>query len=95
MTDSFMTPPTAASLLNVRVEKVLTWIHKGELRAINISDGKRRPRYRISPEALSAFVQSREIVPRPQVSRRNTDGEKFKGDDYTDFFPESNSHLRT
>jgi len=54
MTDSldpFLTPPEIAKLLRVSSEKVLGWIRKAELKAVNASEGF-LPRYRIRREDL-------------------------------------------
>jgi transposase len=48
---------------------VLAWIKRGELRAINVGRqaGSKKPRWRITPEALGAFEQLR--TPSPPVPR--------------------------
>ena len=65
MTDSlepYLTPPEIAELLRVSSEKVLGWIRKAELKAVNVSEGF-RPRYRIRREDLDLFLRSREVQP--------------------------------
>jgi excisionase family DNA binding protein len=49
-----LTPPQVASLIGVNADKVLTWIRRGELRALNVSEGI-RPRWRIEHDDLMAF----------------------------------------
>jgi excisionase family DNA binding protein len=52
---------------------VLAWINGGELRAINVGrhPGAKRPRWRITQEALEAFEQSRAVTPPlPRTRRR-------------------------
>jgi excisionase family DNA binding protein len=46
---------------------VLGWIARGELRAINIGrhPGAKKPRWRITQEALEAFEQLRTATPPP------------------------------
>jgi len=66
--DRFLTPPEIARRLRVSPEKVLGWIRRAELTAINVSNAT-RPRYRISPESLERFLRSRE-VPSPPARRR-------------------------
>ena len=72
MTDSlepYLTPPEIAKLLRVSSEKVLNWIRKAELKAVNVSEGF-RPRYRIRREDLHLFLRSREVQPpAPRASR--------------------------
>jgi len=61
--DSFLTPPEVAKRLRVSPDKILAWIRRGELKAVNVSNGG-RPRFRISPNDLGAFLTSREVPPR-------------------------------
>jgi excisionase family DNA binding protein len=52
---------------------VLGWIRSGELRAVNVGRklGARKPRWRITQEALEAFEQLRTPTPPvPRVRRR-------------------------
>ncbi len=67
---SYLTPPEIAKLLRVSSEKVLGWIRKAELTAINVGDGN-RPRYRIRREDLDSFLRSREVQPPAPRTRRN------------------------
>lgn len=52
---------------------VLTWIRSGELRAVNVGrrpDGK-KPRWRITEEALAVFEVARTSAPpKPRAPRR-------------------------
>jgi len=73
MTDSlkpYLMPPEIAKLLRVSSEKVLGWIRKAELKAINVSEGH-RPRYRVRREDLDLFLRSREVQPPAPRTRRN------------------------
>lgn len=59
-----LTPPQIAEQFGVAVEKVIAWIKSGELAAMNLANrGCRRPRYSITPDALDAFKQSRQVIP--------------------------------
>jgi excisionase family DNA binding protein len=52
---------------------VLTWINRGELRAVNVGRrlGAKKPRWRITQEALDAFEQLRTpSPPPPRMCRR-------------------------
>jgi excisionase family DNA binding protein len=60
--DCFLTPPEVAKRLRVSPTKILAWIRRGELKAVNVSDGS-RPRFRISPTDLLAFLTAREVQP--------------------------------
>jgi hypothetical protein len=65
------TPPTAAEFLGVSPEKIIHFIRRGELRASNITaDPSGRPRYVITPEALEAFLASRQPNPPAHRPRR-------------------------
>ena len=51
--------------------KVLAWIGRGELRAVNVADKiGGRPRYRVTLDAILAFEAALSTVPLPKVSRR-------------------------
>src|SRR5689334_14253479 len=70
---AYLTPPEIARLLRVCPEKVLGWIRRGNLRAINVSDGV-RPRYRVRRECLDEFLASLEVQPpAPRERRRRND----------------------
>lgn len=51
---------------------VLGWIRSGELRAVNVGrrQGAKKPRWRITPEALAAFEQLRTPTPPPPRTPR-------------------------
>jgi excisionase family DNA binding protein len=51
---------------------VLGWIRAGELRAVNVgrSPGARKPRWRISEQALADFEAARTTTPPPPRTRR-------------------------
>lgn len=56
----WMTPPQIARQRGVRVGKVLAWIKRGELEAVNMAECRSgRPRWKVSPEALAAFERGR------------------------------------
>jgi excisionase family DNA binding protein len=55
---------------------VLTWIRRGELKAINV--GRKpggRPKWRVTEEALAAFEQLRTPTPTPPRKRRKRPAE--------------------
>ncbi|MGH7169367.1 MAG: helix-turn-helix domain-containing protein [Gemmataceae bacterium] len=59
-TQRHLTPPAIAARLGVAAETVIGWIRSGELPAANVAKrGCRRPRYRIAPEDLEAFLATR------------------------------------
>jgi excisionase family DNA binding protein len=51
---------------------VLAWIRSGELRAINVGrrPGARKPRWRVTAEALRAFEERRTPTTTPPRTRR-------------------------
>ncbi len=72
----YLTTREAARLLRVSADKVLAWIRRGELGAVNLSN-RSRPQYRISPDDLDTFLKAREVQPplkRPRRLRREPDG---------------------
>lgn len=79
--DRALTPPAVAERYAVNVHRVLGWIAKGELAAINVGDGS-RPRWRILPEALADFERRRSAIPpTPKPRRRRT-----QQNEYTRYF---------
>lgn len=66
----YLTPPEIAKRLRVSNQKVLGWIRRAELKAVNVGNGF-RPRYRISPDSFALFLASREVQPpAPHVRRQ-------------------------
>jgi transposase len=65
-------PVEIAELLAVSPDKVRGWLERGELRGSNVASSRsgKRPRWRVSPEALQQFLQSREAVPVVKQIRR-------------------------
>lgn len=71
---SYLTPPVVAERYGVDVKKIVGWIRRGELRAVNVATCTGgRPRYRISPADLAAFEVARSAGPQPRVVRRKKD----------------------
>lgn len=56
----------------VTVHTVLGWIRSGELRAVNVGrrPGAKKPRWRVTQEALTAFEQLRTPIPPLPRTRR-------------------------
>jgi excisionase family DNA binding protein len=61
-TQPFLTPPEVAKQLRVTPQKVITWIRRGELGAVNVSD-RVRPRYRVNRVSLNKFLERRKVRP--------------------------------
>ena len=78
-----VTPPKLAVRWGVKPEKVIGFIHSGELRAFDVSVrvGVGRPRYRIPPDAIIEFESRRTVCP-PSKSRRR----KKQSPDVIEFF---------
>jgi hypothetical protein len=73
-TKRYWTPPALAERWGVSPEKVIGFITRGELLAVNFAerlDG--RPRWRISEEAIEAFLLARTAQPRPARRKRRTE----------------------
>ncbi len=72
----FYTVPQLAQALGIDQTKLLGWIHRGELQALNVAESATgRPRWRIPADAWQAFQQARSNTaqapaPRPQQRRR-------------------------
>ena len=71
------TPTEIALLLEVKLDTVLAWIHRGELPAINVAKRpSTRPRYRVKVTDFEAFQEKRAakvVVPSPH-HRRSYEG---------------------
>jgi excisionase family DNA binding protein len=65
----YLTPPQVAERLAVDAHRVLGWIRRGELHAVNVGDGTQRPRFRIGEDDLAAFLASRSAGPAPRITR--------------------------
>lgn len=64
----FLTVAAVAMQLGVAEDQVLSWIHRAELRAIDVSKNRsRRPRWRIKPEDLESFLATRYQTEKPQA----------------------------
>ncbi len=71
MTDRAVSPNELARRLAVKPQKVLAWIARGELHAVNLADRTGgRPRWKILPEALAEFFASRQSTPTTAPRRR-------------------------
>ena len=54
-----LTPDEVADRLRVTAEQIRSLIRRGELTAINVGVGRKRPRYRLQPEAVDEFLARR------------------------------------
>lgn len=72
MVDRALTVREVCELLGVGERTVLGWIRSGELRAVNVGRrlGARKPRWRVTAEALQAFEILRTPSPPPPRTRR-------------------------
>ncbi len=57
--DQLLTPNEAATKLKVTPEQIRCLIRKGQLSAVNVSTGPKRPLYRITQKALTDFLSRR------------------------------------
>ena len=55
--DQILTVKEVSAQLKVSAEQVRTLIRKGQLSAVNVGSGKKRPLYRITHEALENFIK--------------------------------------
>jgi hypothetical protein len=59
-----VTPPVLAKRYKVASKKIVRLIEAGEIAALDLSSpGSTRPRYSISPAAIEAFEQRRQVTP--------------------------------
>jgi predicted site-specific integrase-resolvase len=84
LTTSYLSPPQYAKRLGIDPVKILGWIKKGELRAINIASNLTgRPRYRIPIDAILEFEALRSARPAVKVVRRK---KKKQDSDFVTYF---------
>lgn len=78
-----LTPEETAERLRVSVEQVRCLIRKGQIAAINVGSGEKRPLYRITEHALHDFLDRR-WQPGPTIRKKT-----FKRPPpVQDFFPD-------
>ncbi len=77
-----LTPPQLASTWGVTPEKILNLIRSGDLRAVNISSGKRRARYLIDEADIAEFETRRATRPRPSQERERPSGRSLTLKEY-------------
>lgn len=71
-----ITPPELARRWGIDCAKVLGWIKRGELRAIDGSSARGcKPRYLIDLADIAAFEAARSATPAPKPSRRRRQSE--------------------
>ncbi|MHB8902146.1 MAG: helix-turn-helix domain-containing protein [Thermoguttaceae bacterium] len=80
MTDQpFYSVKQVSELLQIRTHGVLTLIRSGELRAIDVSLAQGgKPRWRILPDDIDAFVSKRTFQPRVVRKRRRKPTSELK-----------------
>ena len=61
----FLTTANVAEHLSVSVDQVVSLIRSRRLAAVNVAVGTKKPRWRISPEALESFLTARTPAPPP------------------------------
>jgi excisionase family DNA binding protein len=69
---TLLTPGEVAQRLRVTPEQVRCLIRRGQLAAVNVGTGPKRPLYRITPEAVEEFLsgRSRQTAP-PRPTNRH------------------------
>ena len=70
MTGPFLTPNAVAERLALDVDAVRGFIATGQLAAVNVGRGTRKPRWRIDPLDLDRFLETRRTAPTPKPSPR-------------------------
>jgi excisionase family DNA binding protein len=72
MPAAYFTPREVSALLKMDVDSVRSLIHKGSLRAFDVSTGRGRRTWRIPSQALDDFLNGRvsRRAPRPERRRQ-------------------------
>lgn len=68
--ERMITPPILAERLGVGVHKILGWIQRGDLRAVNVAtDPTGRPRWALEPDEVERFLAARASTPPAPATR--------------------------
>jgi hypothetical protein len=68
---TWLSPPQVAEQLGVDPSKVIGWIVRGELVGVNVATrATGRPRWRVSPSELAAFLARRQSTRPAAVPKR-------------------------
>jgi Helix-turn-helix domain len=68
---AWKSPPELAREWRVDPSKILGWLKSGELKGVNLAASTSgRSRWRISPQAIEAFLANRTASPPPKPVRR-------------------------
>lgn len=72
--DRFMSPPQVGRVLRCGADQVLKYIRTGELKASNLSTTGDRPRWKINPDDLQAFLdhRSNQVEAKPAKTKRQS-----------------------
>ena len=74
----YLTPPEVGRLLGMKPESVIDRIRAGELHAVDLArKGSRRPRFRVSPQALADWLLRRSVVAPVRRPRRDATVKSF------------------
>jgi hypothetical protein len=80
-----LSPRNLCRRFKVGIDKVLGWIRRGELKAVNVATtlcGK--PRWVVTPEALAEFERRRASGPPPKPQRKR----RKRDPDFVDYYPD-------
>jgi hypothetical protein len=87
-----LTPPQLGRLWGICPSKIILWIQRGELRAINgVATPGGKPRYLIDVADIAAFEAARSVTPPPKAPRRR----RAKASGENPFFGPDGQVLRT
>ncbi|MBN1817658.1 MAG: helix-turn-helix domain-containing protein [Sedimentisphaerales bacterium] len=81
--EQLLTPHEVALRLRVTSEQIRSLIRRGQLAAVNVGAGKKRPLYRVTPAALDTFLEKR-----CQCSKAHSNKEFRRLAPAPDFFPD-------
>ena len=69
-TPHYLTVAAVSAHIVLSIPAVLARIHRGDIIASNVSSGTKRPRWRVAPDDLLAWLTSRQSTPTPRITRR-------------------------
>lgn len=74
-TDRTLSARELATRYGVKLQKIHRWIETGELIGLNVGNGSRLPRWRVTINSVAEFERRRSSKPRPDLAttRRKAD----------------------
>lgn len=70
MDDTYISTKEAADILDLKRDQIVDFIRAGQIVAIDVSRGGKRPHWRISRASFASFIKARTHTPTPATEPR-------------------------